>query len=553
MTVDLISLAIIALVAAVCPIIAKLVPRNLVPETVLLLIAGALLGPHAMHVIALNNSVSLLSDLGLAFLFLLAGYEINPKSLTGKQGKRGLATWIISFAIAFAVMYFIPTKSKNHFEAIAMAIVLTTTALGTLIPILKERELSGTQVGKSVLEYGTWGELCPILAMTVLLSSRAEWKSVTILFAFAIICVVAAVVPARAKKAGHRMFGFLTENAEGTSQTMMRVTVLLLVGLVALSAALDLDIVLGAFAAGFVLRYIIPEGDHVLEKKLDGAAYGFFIPIFFVVSGAKIDLVDVLDQPALLVGFILMLLLIRTVPIFVALTIDKETRDISTYNRLTIAFYCTTALPVIVAVTSVAVKANAMSQETASVLVAAGTITVFLMPLLGMLTYRVVDSKPLEAVKEIRRNPRNIGGILREHWELERMLARKEALEHLAAQNGKRRADTVSSKDRITRLQCRSARKHEIDEVLDFAAKEAARRKLDPLANSTSNASASMQDNQHQKEQRSHIAERAMQEHQRRMGELERTTEAGELKDDDAEQSIGKTQKRSSEDNSSST
>lgn len=245
MTVDLISLAIIALVAAVCPIIAKLVPRNLVPETVLLLIAGALLGPHAMHVIALNNSVSLLSDLGLAFLFLLAGYEINPKSLTGKQGKRGLATWIISFAIAFAVMYFIPTKSKNHFEAIAMPIVLTTTALGTLIPILKERELSGTQVGKSVLEYGTWGELCPILAMTVLLSSRAEWRSVTILFAFAIICVVAAVVPARAKKAGHRMFGFLTENAEGTSQTMMRVTVLLLVGLVALSAALDLDIVLG--------------------------------------------------------------------------------------------------------------------------------------------------------------------------------------------------------------------------------------------------------------------------------------------------------------------
>lgn len=186
-------------------------------------------------------------------------------------------------------------------------------------------------------------------------------------------------------------------------------------------------------------------------------------------------------------------------------------------------------------------------------LVAAGTITVFLMPLLGMLTYRVVDSKPLEAVKEIRRNPRNIGSILREHWELERMLARKEALEHLAAQNGKRRADTVSSKDRITRLQRRSARKREIDEVLDFAAKKAARRKLDPLANSTSNASASMQDNQHQKEQRSHIAERAMQEHQRRMGELERTTEAGELKDDDAEQSIGKTQKRSSEDNSSST
>lgn len=538
MTVDLISLAIIALVAAVCPIIAKLVPRNLVPETVLLLIVGALLGPHAMHAIALNNSVSLLSDLGLAFLFLLAGYEINPKSLTGKQGRRGLATWVISFAIAFAVMYFVPTKSKNHFEAIAMAIVLTTTALGTLIPILKERELSGTQVGKSVLEYGTWGELCPVLAMTVLLSSRAEWKSMTILLAFTLICVVAAVVPARAKKAGHRMFAFLTENAEGTSQTMMRVTVLLLVGLVALSAVLDLDIVLGAFAAGFVLRYIIPEGDHVLEKKLDGAAYGFFIPIFFVVSGAKIDLSDVLDQPALLIGFILMLLLVRAVPIFVALSIDKETRDISTYNRLTIAFYCTTALPVIVAVTSVAVKASAMSQATASVLVAAGAITVFLMPLLGMLTYRVVDSKPLEAVKEIRRNPRNIGGILREHWELERMLARKEALEHLSDQRGRRNAGAASSKERLDRLRRRSARKREIDEVLDFAAKEAARRKLDPLAHSADGASASLQDSRHREEQRLHIAERVTQEYRRRMDELKRTAEAGE-EADEAHQPVG--------------
>ena len=118
-----------------------------------------------------------------------------------------------------------------------------------------------------------------------------------------------------------------------------RQTVLLLVGLVALSAAFDLDIVLGAFAAGFVLRYIIPEGDHALEHKLDGVAYGFLIPIFFVVSGAKIDLAAVFQQPEVLVGFIALLLLIRAVPIFVALSTGKDTRDISTHNRLTIALY----------------------------------------------------------------------------------------------------------------------------------------------------------------------------------------------------------------------
>ena len=155
-----------------------------------------------------------------------------------------------------------------------------------------------------------------------------------------------------------------------------------------------------------MLRYIIPEGDHALEHKLDGVAYGFLIPIFFVVSGAKIDLAAVFQQPEVLVGFIALLLLIRAVPIFVALSTGKDTRDISTHNRLTIALYCTTALPIIVAVTSVAVSAGAMPQETASVLVAAGAITVFLMPLLGMLTpWDVLGEKATPEERDNGRQP----------------------------------------------------------------------------------------------------------------------------------------------------
>ena len=302
-----------------------------------MLIAGAVLGPNLFGVIDLTDSVGLLSDLGLGFLFLLAGYEINPKSLTGSQGKRGLATWAVSIALAFAVVIAAGLMKTNELEAVAVAIALTTTALGTLMPIMKERELMGTRVGDSILAYGTWGELCPVLAMALLLSTRAEWQTALILIAFVALCVIMAIVPAKAKRAGHRLFRFLTENAEGTSQTMMRCVVLLLVGLVAVSAVFDLDIVLGAFAAGFVLRYIVPEGDHALEHKLDGVAYGFLIPIFFTVSGAKIDLLAVFAQPAMLVGFIVLLLLVRAVPIFIALSTGKDTRDISTHNRLTVA------------------------------------------------------------------------------------------------------------------------------------------------------------------------------------------------------------------------
>ena len=93
---DFISLFVIALVALACPVAARLVRGKLVPETVFLLIGGMVLGPHLVGAIHLTEPGSLISELGLAFLFLLAGYEINPASLTGSQGKRGVVTWVVS-------------------------------------------------------------------------------------------------------------------------------------------------------------------------------------------------------------------------------------------------------------------------------------------------------------------------------------------------------------------------------------------------------------------------------------------------------------------------
>lgn len=505
MTTDLISLFVIVLVAAVCPLIAKLIPNKLIPETVFLIIAGALLGPNMAGAIQLTDSVDLLSDLGLAFLFLLAGYEIDPKCLTGSQGKRGLITWLVSFAIAFVAMQLIPATSEDPVEAVALTIALTTTALGTLMPILKDRELLGTRVGDATLAYGTWGELGPILAMAILLSSRAQWKTILILLAFIALCVVVAVVQSRAMKSDNVVFRFLADAIRSNSQTAVRMVVVLMVGLVALSAIFDLDIVLGAFAAGFILRYIIPEGNEELEQRLDSIAYGFFVPLFFVVSGAKIDLTAVVAQPLLLVGFIIMLFVIRAVPIYISMSTDKETKDISSHNRLTVALYCTTALPLIVAVTSVAVDAGSMTQETASVLVAAGAVTVFLMPLLASITYRVADAKPIEAAKEIAQNPSDAKDILHDHWELQRLIARQEAVERAVARHqaavatasanavaGARAAAAAKAKagaeagahaadadggwdDDGSAMGRESERKLAMDEALEAAAKEVAR------------------------------------------------------------------------------
>ena len=449
MTQELVSLTIIMAVAAASPIVAQLIPGKFIPQTVLLLAAGAVLGPYGFGVIEVNDAVKLLSELGMAFLFLLAGYEIDPKRLAGHQGKVGLLTWGITLGLAWLVVTFLPFFTKQGINGIATVIALTTTALGTLMPILKERNLEGTPIGDAIISYGTWGELGPILAMAILLS-------MLVLGAFLAICLLCAMLPTKALRTGHRLYRFLTENANTSSQTLMRLTTFLLIFLVTISALFELDAVLGAFAAGFILRYIIPDGSKSLEMKLEGVGYGFLIPVFFVVSGAAINVRAVADRPALLVAFIVMLMLIRAVPVYVALSLDKRKNPLSSHHRVTVALYCTTALPIIVAVTSLAVKVGTMQSDTASTLVAAGAITVFLMPLLGSITYQVADVHPVTAVREIAHTPSDWRTIVREHAQVRALLHHQDRL--------KRMAETLKSLEKQEGLNGLDSRRAELVE-----------------------------------------------------------------------------------------
>ena len=283
------------------------------------------------------------------------------------------------------------------------------------MPILRERELMNTKVGRAVIAYGTWGEVGPVLAMAVLLSTRTNWQTAAILAAFMILCVVTALVPAMARKNGTRLYKFLEAKANTTSQTSVRGTIMILVALVAFSALFDIDIVLGAFAAGFVLRYITPEGNVSLETKLDAIGFGFLIPLFFIVSGAKIDISAIAADPAMLARFVALLLAVRTVPIIISLSMPKTRTKYTMHERISVALYCTTALPIIVAVTSLCVKNGSIDASTASIMVAAGAVTVFIMPLFAGAVYGVADRHPIDAVREIAHDPHHAGEIVSQH------------------------------------------------------------------------------------------------------------------------------------------
>ena len=166
-----VSLFWIALCAVVAPLLAGLVPRRLLPEVVLLLVFGVLIGPNVLGLATTDEAIGLLRELGLGMLFLLAGYELELKELTGRGGRRALTTWLICLALAFVAVWLVGLSGAVHAE-VAVAIALTSTALGTLLPILKDAGMLGSPFGGAVLNHGAFGELGPVVAMAVLLSAR---------------------------------------------------------------------------------------------------------------------------------------------------------------------------------------------------------------------------------------------------------------------------------------------------------------------------------------------------------------------------------------------
>lgn len=454
-TIEFISLAFVIGIALLAPVISSSIPNKPIPETVFLIILGAIAGPYVLDLVEISTSITLLKELGLGFLFLLAGYEINPKSLANKDGKSALATWFVTLVLAFCFVMITPGLNDGGIGGIAFALALTSTALGTLLPILKERNMLGTRVGDLVLTYGTWGEICPIIAISLLLSSRSHFVALIIIIVFIALAILTAVLAKRAKRNGSKLFHFIENNTSETSQVSLRATIVLLIAFLAAASFFDLDIILGAFAAGFILRYIAPLNEIKLEQQLTSMGYGFFIPLFFVVSGAEINLAVLKTSTLIILSIVALLLLVRAVPIFVSLTLGKTTRDMSRASRLSVSIYCTTALPLIVAVTSVAMKADAMTQDNASILVLAGAATVLIMPFVSSLIERTAAAKPLVATGKILRHPNKLPEIIASHRALERALLDKvemHTIENTARKDGLNYSPRVQKKiDKIKR------------------------------------------------------------------------------------------------------
>ncbi|MDP4690894.1 MAG: cation:proton antiporter [Candidatus Nanopelagicales bacterium] len=378
---EIYSLLVIAAIAAATPLIVGLL-RLPVAEVVLMLGLGIIFGPEVLGWIQLDEAIDLLAELGLAFLFFAAGLELEKHAIQGRSGKLALLGWGVSAVIALLVAGLLEAAGVID-DFLGVAICLTSTALGTLLPILRDKGLLKSPFGTYFMGAGAIGEFGPVLAISLLLTTKSFGMAVLSLVLFGAFALLFAKIPTLLRT--DHILSVIERGQETSAQTVVRLTALLLVALLALAEGFDLDVVLGAFIAGIIIRQLIPaHQEGVLQTKVEGIAFGVFIPIFFIVSGARLDIESILANPSPLLIFFILLLVVRGVPQF--FLYRRAIPD--TKERAGFSLYVATALPIIVAVTTVQLSAGVMSSATAAALVGAGALSVLVFPLLAQVLVR---------------------------------------------------------------------------------------------------------------------------------------------------------------------
>lgn len=373
---DIRSLLVIMAIAAVVPLIVGIL-RLKVAEVVLLLGFGIVLGPQVAGWISVDSSIDLLSELGLGMLFFLAGLELEQRAIRGQSGKLAAIGWFVSLAIALIAALIIVKTEEGH-GVVGLAIAMTSTALGTLLPMVRDRGELNSKFGTFFMGAGAWGEFGPIIAISVLLGTKSSFAAMLSLVVFAVVAMILAVLPSRL--AGDRIREVLERGHATSSQTALRVTILLLVLLLGLAGSFGLDVVLGAFIAGVIVRRFSPPAEESrLQVRIEAIGFGFLIPLFFVVSGANMDVNSIIADPVPMLVFFVLLLIVRGVPQW--FIYRKAIPDVRERTRF--ALYAATALPIIVAVTTIQVQNGIMTTSGAASVVGAGALTVLVFPLVG--------------------------------------------------------------------------------------------------------------------------------------------------------------------------
>jgi Kef-type K+ transport system membrane component KefB len=377
----------VAIIAVTAPLLVNLAPALRLPAVVLEIVAGIVVGPSGLGWVELDLPIQVLGLIGLAFLLFLAGLEIDVVGLRGPRLRKTGLGYLVTLAIGIPLG--LAFSGAGWVDSpLLLAITLSATSLGLVVPVLKDARQADGEVGQLTIAAASIADFSAILLLTIFFSQTSTGTGTKLLFigGFAVLAVVATLALSRAGTS-MGLDALLTRLQDTTAEIRVRIAVLLLVAFVALAEHLGLEAILGAFLAGAILNLVDRDSathPH-FRLKLEAIGYGFLVPVFFVGSGLRFDLDALLDSPSALARvplFLAALLVARGVPaLLYAPSVGR--RPVAAAALLQ-----ATSLPFIVTASQIGLLLGEFSAATAAGLIAAGLLSVVVFPPIALALLR---------------------------------------------------------------------------------------------------------------------------------------------------------------------
>jgi Kef-type K+ transport system membrane component KefB len=375
------NVMIVLAIAVVAPLIASVIPVVSVPGIVIEFALGVVVGPDVLGWVKIDEPLDVLSLLALGFLLFVAGTEVELSMLRGRLLGKAIAGYLIGLAIAFAIS--VPLGRANVILTPALvAIILSATGLGVVIPILRAADLTTAPAGQVVLIVGTVAEFSAVLLLSLFFgeSGSGLFSNVLVVAIYAAIAIV-LWLSLRWLEHRPRLEHALDTMEGGTVQIRIRLALFVLFVFLVLSQHFGLESILGAFAAGVVLgdvRRADREGSgSAFWLKVEALGFGFLIPVYFVTSGVRFNLSGLLDSPTALLRvpiFLVLFLVVRGIP---ALLFQPQLG-----RRMTgaLALLSATSLSFVITACDIGVRIGKLRELNATALVGAAVVAMVIFP-----------------------------------------------------------------------------------------------------------------------------------------------------------------------------
>lgn len=377
------SLFLVVLLALVIPIFMARFQISNVPTAVAEIIVGIIMGSSGFNLITSTHDLTFLSNLGVILLMFLSGMEIDFDLLQRKNNPKGKSqagktvdplktaiTAFIGIVIMAFVLAYVLRLTGLFSEVMLAAIILMTVALGVVIATLKEKDILGRPIGQTILLTAVLGEVIPLLLLTIYASingGNAEQLWLIILL------FVAAIFLLRRFKQPYLWFAKITKS---TTQLDIRLAFFLIFALVTVAETVGAENILGAFLAGVVMKLLEPS--EATKDKLTSIGYGFFIPIFFIMTGVGLNLRSLFAHPSslMLLPVLVIFLFIAKVPVLLTYV-----RYFQKKNAFAGGFLTATTITIVLPTLQVARKLHAITSTQSDAFILAAVIVCILSPI----------------------------------------------------------------------------------------------------------------------------------------------------------------------------